>query len=136
MRKRIAQAAAVFVLLGICLAAAPSRPAPRRIGMIIEMKADKIAAYKALHAASNPGVRDLLSKYHMKNFSIFLQQVDDGKYYLFGYYEYDGKDYESDMAKLAAEPRNIEWLKTTDPMQTPLRGRTSWTTMAEVYHND
>jgi L-rhamnose mutarotase len=131
------QALAALALLGLCWAAvAFSRPQKRRAGMVIGMKPDRIAAYKALHAASNPGVRDLLSRYHMKNFSIYLQQLDDGKYYLFGYYEYDGGDYDGDMAKLAAEKRNIEWLKITDPMQIPLRGRNSWTQMEEVYHLD
>ena len=73
----------------------------------------------------------------MKSFSIYLHELDDGKYYLFGYYEYDGSDYAADMAKLAAEPRNIEWLtKTTDPLQIPLRGQKSWAQMEEVFHND
>jgi L-rhamnose mutarotase len=72
----------------------------------------------------------------MKNFSIYLRQLDDGGYYLFGYYEYDGADYEGDMAKLAAEKRNIEWLSVTGPMQKPLRGEKTWAQMEEVYHND
>ena len=55
-----------------------------------------------LHADSHPGVRDLLVKYHLHNFSIFLQQID-GKWYEFGYYEYTGKDFDADMARLAAE---------------------------------
>jgi len=38
--------------------------------MVIGIKPDRIAAYEALHAASNPGVRDLLKKYHIHNFSI------------------------------------------------------------------
>ena len=127
---------ALLAALAIFVAAAYSRPETRRVGMVIGVKPDKIAAYKALHAASNSGVRDLLSKYHMKNFSIYLRQLDDGNYYLFGYYEYDGKDYSGDMAKLSAEKRNAEWLAVTDPMQKPLKGQKSWTQMEEVYHNE
>jgi L-rhamnose mutarotase len=127
---------ALLAALAIFVAAAYSRPETKRVGMVIGVKPDKIAAYKALHAASNSGVRDLLSKYHMKNFSIYLRQLDDGNYYLFGYYEYDGKDYSGDMAKLAAEKRNAEWLAVTDPMQKPLKGQKSWTQMEEVYHNE
>jgi L-rhamnose mutarotase len=127
---------ALLAALAIFVAAAYSRPETKRVGMVIGVKPDKIAAYKALHAASNPGVRDLLSKYHMKNFSIYLRQLDDGNYYLFGYYEYDGKDYSGDMAKLSAEKRNAEWLAVTDPMQKPLKGQKSWTQMEEVYHNE
>jgi L-rhamnose mutarotase len=107
----------------------------QRVAMVIGIRPDQISAYEALHAASNAGVRDLLEKYHMHNFSIYLRQLDDGRYYLFGYYEYTGADYEADMAKLASEPRNQKWLSTTDPMQVPLKGEKSWVKMAEVYHN-
>lgn len=129
-------AIALLAALLIFFAAAYSLPKTKRVGMVIGIKPDKITAYKALHAASNSGVRDLLSKYHMKNFSIYLRQLDDGNYYLFGYYEYDGSDYDGDMRKLSAEKRNIEWLSVTDPMQKPLRGQKSWTQMEEVYHNE
>jgi L-rhamnose mutarotase len=107
----------------------------KRVGMVIGIKPDKISAYETLHAASNAGVRDLLTKYHMHNFSIFIHQLDDGKYYLFGYYEYTGTDYDADMTKLSAEPRNQKWLSVTDPMQAPLHGEKSWAKMQEVYHN-
>ncbi len=90
--------------------------------MIIGIKPDRIAAYEALHAASNPGVRDLLDKYHMHNFSIYIHKMDDSHYYLFAYYEYTGNDYQGDMATLAREPRNIEWLSQTDAMQIPFPG--------------
>ena len=106
----------------------------QRIGMVIGMKEDQISAYEALHAASNPGVRDLLQKYNMHNFSIFIHELD-GKYYLFGYYEYTGTDYKADMEKLGAEPRNQKWLSVTGPMQAPLPGEQSWAMMKEVYHN-
>ena len=107
----------------------------KRIGMVIGLKTDKIEEYKKLHADSNSGVRDLLSKYNMHNFSIFLKQLDDGKWYLFGYYEYTGDNYESDMAALDKEKRNIEWLEMTDPMQNPLNGERSWSKMDQVYYN-
>ena len=107
----------------------------KRVGMVVGIRPDKIEEYKKLHADSNPGVRDLLRKYHMRRFSIFLQQID-GKWYEFGYYEYDGIDFEKDMARLAAEPRNIEWLKICDPLQLPLPGAKGWTEMERVYVND
>ena len=124
-----------IALPGILLGCRNIRRRPKRIGMVIGMRPDRISAYEALHAASNAGLRDLLGKYHMHNFSIFLKELEHGRYYLFGYYEYTGTDYENDMAKLAAEPRNGEWLKTTDPMQMPLRGETSWSVIREVYYN-
>jgi L-rhamnose mutarotase len=106
----------------------------KRVGMVVGIKPDMIEEYKRIHADGNPGVRDLLSKYNMHNFSIFLTQIN-GKWYEFGYYEYTGDDFDGDMAKLAAEPRNIEWLKICDPMQIPLEGETGWREMERVYFN-
>jgi L-rhamnose mutarotase len=103
--------------------------------MLIGIKPDRIAAYEALHAASNPGVRDLLDKYHMHNFSIYIQKMDDSHYYLFAYYEYTGSNAKADADAMAKEPRNIKWLSATDSMQIPLPGATGWTKMQEVYHN-
>jgi L-rhamnose mutarotase len=126
---------AIVALLFAVAYANTSNSRVRRVGMVIGIKADQISAYESLHAASNPGVRDLLNKYHMHNFSIFMRRMDDGKYYLFGYYEYTGADYEADMKKLSAEPRNQKWLSATGPMQFPLSGEQSWAMMKEVYHN-
>ena len=112
---------------------APHKPI-KRVGMVVGIKPEKIEEYKRLHADSNAGVRDLLTKYHLHNFSIDLQQIE-GKWYEFAYYEYTGDDFDGDMAKLDAEPRNIEWLKQCDPMQAPLPGAKSWTKMERVYYN-
>lgn len=127
--------AASLALPAILLSGLMRRRSAQRIGMVIGMRPDRISAYEALHAASNPGVRDLLARYHLHNFSIFMHQLDNGQYYLFGYYEYTGKDFRADMEKLDAEPRNKEWLRTTDPMQIPLPGESSWSIMREVYYN-
>jgi L-rhamnose mutarotase len=113
-----------------------SKPQVRRIAMVIGIKADQIDAYERLHADSNSGVRDLLMRAHIRNFSIYIRQLQDGNNYLFGYYEYWGKDYDADMAKLASEPRNKEWVSVTDAMQIPLKGEKSWAIMQQVYHND
>ncbi|UCH27554.1 MAG: L-rhamnose mutarotase [Trueperaceae bacterium] len=107
----------------------------KRVGMVIGIREEKIETYKALHADDHPGVRDLLAKYHIHNFSIFLHKLDDGRYYEFAYYEYTGTDYEADMAALATEPRNREWLSLCDPMQVPLAGETTWAVMERVYYN-
>ncbi len=107
----------------------------RRVGMVIKINPERIEEYLAAHSDTNPGVRDLLTRYNMRNFSIFMTQLEDGNYYEFGYYEYWGKDFEGDMAKLSAEPRNIEWLKLCDPMQIPLKGYTSWKNMEKIFFN-
>ncbi len=104
------------------------------VGMVIRLKPECVAEYRRLHADSNPGVRDLLAKYHMRNFSIFLHQIGE-EWYEFGYYEYTGGDFDTDMKALAAEPRNQAWLEMCDPLQLPLEGACGWTEMECVYFN-
>ena len=125
----------LLMLAGLVFAESGRKPAAvKRVGMVVGLKPEYMAEYKRLHADSNDGVRDLLTKYHMQNFSIFLQQIEE-KWYEFGYYEYTGSDFDGDMAKLAKERRNIEWLKVCDPMQMPLSGNKGWKVMERVYFN-
>jgi L-rhamnose mutarotase len=130
-------AVSVIVLLAVLIVfiAGCAKPEVKRVGMVIGIDPQYIPEYKKLHADDSPGVRDLLTKYNMRNFSIYLHEID-GKWYEFGYYEYVGDDFEADMAKLDAEPRNKAWLEICDPMQVPLKGEKSWAVMEEVYHND
>lgn len=106
----------------------------KRVGMVIGIKPDQVEAYKRLHAG--PGVRDLLHQANIHKFSVFLRQFEDGRFYEFGYYEYTGTDYEADMAWLAAQPANKEWLSMCDPMQLPLSGEAGWAVMDEIYFNE
>ncbi|MDT8388922.1 MAG: L-rhamnose mutarotase [Lentisphaeria bacterium] len=106
----------------------------KRVGMVVKLRPDCVEEYRRLHAEDHPGVRDLLSKYHLRNFNIFLHRIGD-EYFEFGYYEYTGDDFDADMAALAAEPRNQAWLKICDPMQIPLPGETGWAEMEHVYFN-
>ena len=125
---------ALFILIFFLAMNYPQKPV-KRVGMVIGIHPEHIDEYKRLHADDNSGVRDLLRKYHMQNFSIFLAEID-GKWYEFGYYEYTGKNFEADMSELAKEPRNIEWLKTCDSMQIPLSGEKGWHVMEQVYLNE
>jgi L-rhamnose mutarotase len=103
--------------------------------MVIKIKPDRLEEYLVLHSDSTAGVRDLLIKYNMRNFSIFMTQLEDSNYYEFGYYEYWGSDFEADMKMLEAEPRNKAWLDLCDPMQIPLEGEASWKEMKRIYAN-
>lgn len=126
--------AAIVAVALFAGAAAEKHHSIKRVGIVIGIRPEKIAEYKRLHADNNPGVRDLLDKYHMHNFSIFLRQID-GRWYEFGYYEYTGDDFDGDMARLAAEPRNQAWLKKCGPLQIPLKGEKTWATMERVFYN-
>lgn len=141
MKKNLLSSIAILLLVLFvgCTTVAPEeeqKTEVKRVGMVIKIKPECIEEYKAVHSDSIPGVRDLLVEANMRNFSIFLHQLDDGNWYEFGYYEYTGDDFEGDMAKLDKHPRNIEWLKVCDPMQIPLEGYQSWAEMEQVYYND
>jgi len=103
----------------------------RHFGMVIGLKPECIPDYRVLH--DGPGVRDLLNAANIRNFNIFLTMMPDGKPYEFAYYQYVGADYEADMARLNADPRNVAWLALCDPMQVPLPGHKSWTIIDSIF---
>jgi L-rhamnose mutarotase len=106
----------------------------RRIGQIIGLKPEQVAAYERLHAAVWPAVLEMISACNMRNYSIFRHGE-----LLFAYFEYVGDDYEADMAKMAADARTREWWTWTEPLQEPLQSREPgewWATMKEVFHTD
>ena len=43
----------------------------KRVGMVIKIKPDRLEEYLAVHSDSEPGVRDLLAKYNLRNFLQF-----------------------------------------------------------------
>lgn len=102
--------------------------------MVIEIRPECIQEYRKLHAEGHLGIRDLLVKYHLRNFSIFMHQIE-GRWFEFGYYEYAGRDFDADMAELAAEQRNQEWLKICEPMYAPLEGEAGWAKMEQIFFN-
>ena len=110
-------------------------PVTRRLGQVIELRDECVDEYKRVHADAHPGVRDLLVKHGLTNFSIFMQRVH-GKTLLFLYAEYVGADFDASMAALSAEPRDQEWHKLCDPMQISLHARGGWQDMEVVYRND
>lgn len=110
-----------------------------RYGMVIGVREEKIEEYKRLHAAVWPDVLKMIAACNMRNYSIYLRRLPDGKYYLFSYFEYIGTDYEADMARMAADPVTQEWWKHCEPCQAPLDDRAEgewWATMEEVFHSD
>jgi L-rhamnose mutarotase len=110
----------------------PSKP--KRLGQVIVLKEECVEEYCRVHADSFPGVRDLLQKHNLHNFSIFMQVVS-GQRLLFLYGEYTGDNFDADMAALSSEPRDIEWHKLCDPMQTSLNLSGGWLPMECVYYN-
>jgi len=130
-------AAASFVLIREVAGGSPERV--ERYGMVIGVKPEKIDHYKKLHAAAWPGVLAKIKECHIRNYSIYLREVEKGQYLLFSYFEYTGDDFAADMAKMAADPETQRWWKETDPCQSPIptRGEKEfWSRMEEVFHLD
>ncbi len=111
----------------------------KRYGMVIGLEESRLEEYKELHAAVWPEVLAMIKKCHIENYSIYLRKFDDGKFYLFSYFEHRGNDYEADMAAMAADPATQRWWKLCIPCQIPLRERGEdewWAPMDEVFHCD
>jgi L-rhamnose mutarotase len=110
-----------------------------RYGMVIGIRPDKIEYYKKLHATAWPGVLAKIRECHIRDYSIYLREIEKGQYLLFSYFEYTGDDFAADMARMAADPETQRWWKETDPCQAPIptRGDTEfWSRMSEVFHTD
>ncbi len=106
----------------------------KRFGQIIGVDPEQFEKYKACHAAVWPEILKMITTCNIRNYSIFHK---DGL--LFAYIEYWGEDFESDMAKMAADPKTQEWWSVMMPMQKPLSSRATgewWADMEEVFHLD
>ena len=106
----------------------------KRYGRVIRVKPDKLEEYKVYHADVWPEVLSMIHECNMRNYSIYHK---DG--YLFAYFEYIGDDFDADMAKMAADPKTLEWGDIMMPMLLPMETRTegeSWASLEEVFHTD
>ena len=90
--------------------------------------------YKHLHRNVWESLKKMIKECHLDNYSIYYK---DG--YLFSYYEYTGRGYADDMAKMAADPETQRWWTFCEPCQVPLETRKPgewWAEMEEVFHLD
>jgi L-rhamnose mutarotase len=111
----------------------------KRYGSVIGVRTEKLDEYKKLHAAVWPDVLKMISACNIKNYSIYLRKMPDGQYYLFSYFEYFGKDFAADMAKMAADATTQKWWSVCIPCQKAFDDRATgewWAGMEEVFHRD
>jgi L-rhamnose mutarotase len=85
----------------------------QRMGRVVGLRPDMVEPYVLLHAHTWPGVLSAIREGNIRNYSIFLAPID-AKVYLFAYLEYVGENYESDMARIGADPDTTAWIKFTD----------------------
>jgi L-rhamnose mutarotase len=106
----------------------------QRYGMVIKVKPDKFREYKQLHVQVWPDVLKMIKECNIRNYSIYHR---DGC--LFSYFEYVGNDFDTDMAKMAADPTTQKWWDVCKPCLEPLETRAKgelWATMEELFHCD
>lgn len=111
----------------------------KRYGSIIGVRQEKLEEYVQLHSDVWPEVLDCIHRCNLRNYSIFLRKMPDGKHYLFSYLEYVGTDFAADMAAMGQDPKTKEWWKLTDPCQEALPDRAEgewWSVAKEVFHVD
>ncbi|MCK5757953.1 MAG: L-rhamnose mutarotase [Clostridiales bacterium] len=106
----------------------------KRMGQVLQVRPEKVEDYKKLHSQVWPEVKKMIAECNIKNYSIFLRGG-----FLFAYFEYDGSDYDSDMAKMAADPMTQKWWEECIPCQKPVDfsgAEEWWANMEEVFHLD
>ncbi len=111
----------------------------KRYGMVIGLRAERLDEYRRLHAAVWPDVLRTIAACRIRNYSIYLRRLDDGRYYLFSYFEYHGDNFDADMARMAADPATRRWWSLCEPCQQTLAERAPgqwWSPMDEVFHVD
>ena len=110
-----------------------------RYGHVIGLRPEKLEEYKQLHADVWPGVLKTIEECNIRNYSIYLGELQEGKYYLFGYFEYTGDDFKGDMAKMAADPTTQKWWTFCESCQVPIPTQKEgkwWADMEEVFHQN
>ena len=93
----------------------------KRYGWVIGLHPEKVEEYKRLHAAVWPDVLKMIKACNIRNYSIYLRRLDNGKPYLFSYLEYTGNDFAADMARMAADPVTQRWWSFLQTMPVAAR---------------
>jgi len=108
----------------------------KRYSSVSEVLPEKLAEYQDLHAHAWPGVLRRISASNIHNYSIHLRTFDDGKQYLFSYFEYVGDDFDADMAAIAADEETQRWWALCKPCLKPFADMPPcecWAPMTEVF---
>lgn len=126
--------------------AAPAKPPAarksgqvQRFGRVVGLNRETMDQYVILHAHVWPEVLKQIRDSNIRNYSIFMGELDDGKLHLFSYFEYVGDNFEADMQAMANDPLTREWWKLTDPLQKRVKNTPpgdQWKALQEVFHTD
>lgn len=109
MRYTLAKQAIISVLCLTGLGCSALRPPVQRFGQLATVQPNRVERYKELHVATWPEVLRELTKHHFHSYSIYLKELDPGQPYLFGYFEYTGRDFQADVADMLKNPTVQKW---------------------------
>jgi L-rhamnose mutarotase len=104
-----------------------------RVASVVIVPEENIAQYERLHAAVWPDVREILTRHHMTNYSIFRH----GEVF-FSYLEYTGDDLVADNERIAKDPATQRWWDLCKPLMSPYPQRAPgdwWMPIPEVFHH-
>ena len=103
----------------------------QRYGMAVRLKDEKRQYYIDNHANVWPEVLAELKKINVQNYSIFLKED-----FMFGYLEYTGNDFDSDMGKMQQIPIVDKWTKLMIDCFNPFPNNDdnkSWVIMDQIF---
>lgn len=108
------------------------------MGLVIELRPEMEARYRALHADPWVAVLRRITGSNIRDYSIYLARVH-GRLLLFSHFRYVGEDFERDMSRIAADEETRRWWRETEPCQMVLPGTPDgeqWLTAEEVFHHE
>ena len=106
--------------------------ATQRYGMAVRLKDEKREYYIENHANVWPEVLEELKKINVKNYSIFLKED-----FMFGYLEYEGHNFDGDMATMQKIPIVEKWTNPMIDCFNPFPNNeenNSWVMMDQIFY--
>ena len=103
-----------------------------RYAMAVRLKDEKKDFYLKNHQNVWPEVLSELKKIKIKNYSIFLKED-----FMFGYLEYEGNNFDTDMAEMQKIPIVDKWTKLMVDCFNPFPNNeenNSWIMMDEIFY--
>ncbi len=93
------------------------------------LKPEKVEEYRRLHANAWPGVLKTIEDCNLRNY--YIDILDD---LVVSTFEYIGEDFESDMAKMEADPVTREWWTHTKPCFLRHEEGVYYEDMTQIFH--
>ncbi|WP_260856240.1 L-rhamnose mutarotase [Microbacterium sp. BH-3-3-3] len=105
----------------------------QRSGSVIGLRESAIEEYERHHREVWPEVLAAISAAGIRNYSIYRYGT-----LLFSYWEYEGDDYEGDLAAIDQVPACVRWNDLMATLQVPVDGARprAWLPVPEVFHLD